>query len=122
MAATHTWSVNSDLKTITQGSLSDVVQSVGWRLSSTDTINGVNFSTSQKGIVNLDVNNIDPSTFISFSSLTEEKLLTWAKSIVDSDDTSCSELQVMNEETLARMANPPVETKVAPWVTQQPAE
>tara|TARA_R110000782_G_scaffold123845_1_gene215329 strand:- start:73 stop:441 length:369 start_codon:yes stop_codon:yes gene_type:complete len=122
MAATHTWSVNSDLKTKTQGSLSDVVQSAGWRLSSTDTINGVDFSTSQKGIVNLDVNNIDPSTFISFSDLTEEKLLTWAKSIVDGDTKSCSERQVMNEETLARMANPPEETKVAPWVTLEPTE
>lgn len=122
MAVTHTWSVSDDLQTKTQDGLSQVVFSVVWRLSSEETVDGTTYQTSSSDQIRLNTDNLDPATFTAFADLTEEQVVGWAKSVIDSDATQgkgvpCAEWEAGHERNIARQQNPVTAVEPAPWAT-----
>jgi len=73
MANTYTWEFVQLDTAPTEGSLSDVVKSIHWRINGVSDTRTPNNATSIYGQAN--IGNADPDNFTSFNSLTE----TWCK-------------------------------------------
>jgi len=122
MAVTHTWSIDSRLKTKTEGDLSNVVFSCLIRLMSEEVVGGTTYKASTAIPVGLDTSDLDPSSFTAFSDLTEAQVLNWAKAkndedanLEDSQGITCAEWEAANERNIAKQKNPPTQTQAAPW-------
>ena len=78
MATTYEWSV-AQVELIPVGDLRKVVHKCFWKCAATGTSGK---TVEQYGVVELDVNNLNPESFVSFDDLTEEQIVTWIKSKV----------------------------------------
>lgn len=120
MAVTHTWSVDSALKTKTQGDLDNVVFSVVWRLDSSEVVDEKTWSTQSANQITLNTENLDPATFTAFADLTEAQVLGWAKSTIDAnaaegEGVTCAEWEAGHDRNIAKQQNPPTQNQRAPW-------
>tara|TARA_R100001480_G_scaffold125778_1_gene123858 strand:- start:196 stop:594 length:399 start_codon:yes stop_codon:yes gene_type:complete len=125
MAVTHTWSIDYNLKTKTQDKHDDIVYSVIWKLVSEKSVKdseGISrvYSTASSNEIILNTSNINLESFISFSDLTEDKVLKWAKSKINSNaeediGVTCSELEAGHERNIEKQINPPTKNLAAPW-------
>jgi hypothetical protein len=120
MAVTHTWSVKGNLKVENTDSHQNVVFKTYWRVSSLETVDGVDYGATSTGSVNLNTDNLDP--FTPFEDLTEEQVLGWTKSKIDADaisgdSNSCAEWEAVNVSKIENQKNYQPEDKTAPWVT-----
>jgi hypothetical protein len=78
MATTYDWGI-AQVELIPVGDLRKVVHRCFWRCTAT----GDSGATKEQfGIIELDVNNIDPETFVSFDNLTEAQIVEWVKTKV----------------------------------------
>jgi hypothetical protein len=78
MATTYEWSV-AQVELIPVGDLRKVVHKCFWKCAATGTSGK---TVEQYGVIELDVSNLNPDTFVSFDNLTEEQIVTWIKSKV----------------------------------------
>ena len=124
MAVTHTWSVNNQLQTRTQGGLSEVVFSVVWNLSSEETVDGTIYRISSANQISLNTDNLDPATYTAFADLTEAQVVGWAKDQIDANAATgegvvCAEWEAGHDRNIAKQINPPTAVETAPWVMAQ---
>ena len=124
MAVTHTWSVNNQLQTRTQGGLSEVVFSVVWNLSSEETVDGTIYRISSANQISLNTDNLDPATYTAFADLTEAQVVGWAKDQIDANAAEgegvvCAEWEAGHDRNIAKQINPPTAVETAPWVMAQ---
>ena len=124
MAVTHTWSVNNQLQTRTQGGLSEVVFSVVWNLSSEETVDGTIYRISSANQISLNTDNLDPATYTAFADLTEAQVVGWAKDQIDANAAKgegvvCAEWEAGHDRNIAKQINPPTAVETAPWVMAQ---
>jgi hypothetical protein len=122
MAVTHTWSVDSRMKTRTQDGHDDVVFQISWSLESEDTVDGKTYRTRSGNQITLDTS--DLSSFTPFADLTESEVVGWAKSFIDAqaaegEGVTCAEWEAGHERNIAKQINPPTQTKTAPWATPE---
>lgn len=122
MAIVHTWSINPELLTKDQGSNSNVVYSVLWRLASKETVGDVLYETSSSNQINLNTNNI--SNFTAFNDLTEDQVLGWVKDKIDEDANltkglSCNQWEAAHERKIEKEKNPPTRIQAAPWSVEE---
>lgn len=122
MAVTHVWSVRDELDTRTQDGLSEVVFSVTWVLTSTETVGGTTYTATDANQIQLDTSNLDPASFTPFADLTETQVTDWAKAQIDAQaaegqGVTCAEWEAGHERNIAKQQNPPSAVETAPWAS-----
>ena len=105
-----TWSVVSLDSTKTVGSLSDVVTTVHWTASDSETVGEDTYTGSSYGSVSLA--EADSSSFIAYGSITESDAVGWAKAALGADEVTAIETSIAGQITEAKT---PTTTSGVPW-------
>ena len=101
MANTYTWEFVQLDTAPTEGSLSDVVKSIHWRITGVSDTRTPNNSTSIYGQAT--IGNADPDSYIAFNSLTEA----WCKTqVLAALDKTEEELKVGIDTQLTELDTP----------------
>jgi len=90
-----TWKVVSYDGTKTVGSLSDVLTTLHWTATDTETVSGVEHSGSHYGYVQLA--EPDSASFIALADITTDNLITWLKSALGSDKVTEYETSIAGQ-------------------------
>ena len=105
-----TWSVASLDATKTVGSLSDVVTTVHWTASESETVGSDTYTGSSYGSVGLA--EADSSSFTAYASISESDAVTWAKAAIGTDEVTAIETGIAAQITEAKT---PTTTSGVPW-------
>ena len=105
-----TWSVASLDATKTVGSLSDVVTTVHWTASDSETVGEDTYTGSSYGAVGLA--EADSSSFTAYASISESDAVTWAKAAIGTDQVTAIETGIAAQITEAKT---PTTTSGVPW-------
>ena len=105
-----TWSVVSLDSTKTVGSLSDVVTTVHWTASDSETVGENTYTGSSYGSVGLA--DADSSSFTAYGSITESDAISWAKDALGADEVTAIETRIAAQITEAKT---PTTTSGVPW-------
>ena len=109
-----TWNVVSLDATKTVGSLSDVVTTVHWTASDTETVGSgdtaVNHTGSSYGSVGLA--EADSGSFIAYASITKDNAIAWAKAALGSDEVTRIETSIAAQITESKT---PTKFTGTPW-------
>tara|TARA_R100000353_G_scaffold94800_1_gene69445 strand:- start:30 stop:356 length:327 start_codon:yes stop_codon:yes gene_type:complete len=105
-----TWSVVSLDSTKTVGSLSDVVTTVHWTASDSETVGEETYTGSSYGSVGLA--EADSSSFTAYADIKESDAVTWAKTALGSDQITAIETSIAAQITEAKT---PTTTFGVPW-------
>ena len=105
-----TWNVVSLDSTKTVGSLSDVVTTVHWTASDSETVGSDTYTGSSYGSVGLA--EADSSSFTAYASITEADAISWAKAAIGTDDVTVIETSIAAQITEAKT---PTKASGVPW-------
>ena len=105
-----TWSVGSLDSTKTVGSLSDVVTTVHWTASDSETVGEDTYTGSSYGSVGLA--EADSSSFTAYGSITESDAVAWAKAALGADEVTAIETSIAGQITEAKT---PTTSSGVPW-------
>ena len=105
-----TWSVVSLDSTKTVGSLSDVVTSVHWTATDSETVGEDTYTGSSYGSVALA--DPDSSSFTAYADIKESDAVAWAKTAIGSDEVTAIETGIAAQITEAKT---PTTTSGVPW-------
>ena len=105
-----TWNVVSLDATKTVGSLSDVVTTVHWTASDSETVDGVTHSGYLYGSVGLA--SPDSNSFTAYKDITKDNAIAWAKAALGSNEVTAIETGVANRITESKT---PTVTSGVPW-------
>ena len=105
-----TWSVVSLDSTKTVGSLSDVVTTVHWTASDSETVGENTYTGSSYGSVGLA--DADSSSFTAYGSITESDAVSWAKAALGADEVTSIETSIAGQITEAKT---PTTSSGVPW-------
>ena len=105
-----TWNVVSLDSTKTVGSLSDVVTTVHWTASDSETVGEDTYTGSSYGSVGLA--EADSSSFTAYGSITESDAVSWAKAAIGADEVTAIETGITAQNTEAKT---PTTTTGVPW-------
>ena len=105
-----TWDVVSLDATKTVGSLSDVVTTVHWTASDSETVGEDTYTGSSYGSVGLA--DADSSSFTAYGSITESDAVAWAKAAIGADEVTAIETGIAAQITEAKT---PTTTSGVPW-------
>ncbi len=105
-----TWSVGCLDATKTVGSLSDVVTTVHWTATDSETVGSDTYTGSSYGSVGLA--EADSSSFTAYASISESDAITWAKAAIGADQVTAIETGIAAQITEAKT---PTKTSGVPW-------
>ena len=109
-----TWDVVSLDATKTVGSLSDVVTTVHWTASDTETVgsgdSAVVHSGSAYGTVGLA--EADSKSFTAYADITKDNAVAWAKAVIGADQVTVIETSIAAQITESKT---PTKTSGVPW-------
>ena len=105
-----TWGVVSLDSTKTVGSLSDVVTTVHWIASDSETVGENTYTGSSYGAVGLA--EADSSSFTAYADIKESDAVTWAKGALGTDEVTAIETNIAAQITEAKT---PTTTSGVPW-------
>ena len=105
-----TWSVASLDSTKTVGSLSDVVTTVHWNATDSETVGEDTYTGSWYGSVGLA--EADSSSFTAYGSIKESDAVSWAKAAIGADEVTAIETSIAAQITEAKT---PTTTSGVPW-------
>ena len=105
-----TWSVVSLDSTKTVGSLSDVVTTVHWLATDSETVGEDTYTGSSYGSVGLA--EADSSSFTAYADIKESDAVTWAKGALGADEVTKIETGIAAQITEAKT---PTVTAGVPW-------
>ena len=105
-----TWSVVSLDSTKTVGSLSDVVTTVHWAASDSETVDKDTYTGSSYGAVGLA--EADSSSFTAYADIKESDAVSWAKAAIGADKVKAIETSIATQITEAKT---PTATSGVPW-------
>ena len=105
-----TWSVVSLDSTKTVGSLSDVVTSVHWTATDSETVGEDTYTGSSYGSVGLA--EADSSSFTAYADIKESDAVAWAKAALGTDEVTAIETGIAAQITEAKT---PTKTSGVPW-------
>ena len=105
-----TWSVSSLDSTKTVGRLSDVVTTVHWTASDSETVGEDTYTGSSYGAVGLA--EADSSSFTAYASISESDAVTWAKAAIGTDQVTAIETSIAGQITEAKT---PSTSSGVPW-------
>ena len=105
MAIKHTWSI---VETEWENTAEKPIVVLHWRLSSTETVNSVDYTGSSYGTVSLEYD-VTAESYISWDSVSEANCLDWAWQQIDK-----TEIQNSTKQQVENQKNPPTLTG-RPW-------
>ena len=105
-----TWKVVSYDGTKTVGSLSDVLTTLHWTATDTETVSGVEYSGYHYGSVGLAA--ADSSSFTAYADITKDNAVAWAKAALGSDQVTAIETDIA---TQIQESKTPAITSGVPW-------
>ena len=115
MAVTKTWDIVSMDSAPTEGSLSDVVKTLHWTATGSETVgsgeSAVTYTSYSYGSVELAA--ADSSSFTAFASITKDNAVAWAKTALGTDEVTSVETSL--ESQITEQKTPSIESKTLPW-------
>ena len=108
MAAT--WTVSTMERTLTDGALSDVVTTLHWQCTDSETVGDVTHSGRCYDAVRLP--EPDADSFTAYADITEADAIAWAKAAIGEEQVTAYEASVASQ--IERSKNPVSGTGV-PW-------
>jgi len=105
-----TWKVASLDATKTVGSLSDVVTTVHWTASDSETVGEDTHTGSSYGAIKLAA--ADSSSFTAYADIKESDAVAWAKAALGSDEVTAIETSIAAQITKSKT---PTTTSGVPW-------
>ena len=105
-----TWDIAALDATKTVGSLSDVVTTVHWTASDSETVSGVEHIGSAYGSVGLA--EPDSGSFTAYADITKDNAVAWAKAAIGSDEVTAIETNIAAQITESKT---PTTTSGVPW-------
>jgi hypothetical protein len=105
-----TWDIAALDATKTVGSLSDVVTTVHWTASDSETVSGVEHVGSAYGSVRLA--EPDSESFTAYADITKDNAITWAKAVIGSDQVTAIETDIAAQITESKT---PTTSTGVPW-------
>ena len=105
-----TWSVASLDSTKTVGSLSDVVTTIHWTASDSETVGENTYTGYLYGSVGLA--DADSSSFTAYADIKESDAVAWAKAALGADEVTAIETSIAGQITEAKT---PTTTSGVPW-------
>ena len=115
MAVTKTWDIVSMDSAPTEGSLSDVVKTLHWTATGSETVgsgeSAVTYSSYSYGSVGLA--DADSSSFTEFASITKANAIAWAQAALGTDQVT--DIETGLEGKITEQKTPSIETKTLPW-------
>ena len=93
-----TWKIESMDRDITQNGKSDVVTTIHWRASETDSDGNTGSSYGSVGVT------LGSQSFIAYADITEANAIAWAKHAIGSDEVTAIETSIANQ--IAEMKTP----------------
>ena len=111
MAVTKTWDIVAMDSAPTEGSLSDVVKTIHWNCTGTETVGSDTYSSYSYGCVGLAA--ADPSSFTEFASITKDNAIAWTQAAIGTDGVTSIETGL--EDKITEQKTPSIETKTLPW-------
>ena len=105
-----TWSVVSLDSTKTVGSLSDVVTTVHWTASDSETVGEETYTGSSYGSVGLA--EADSSSFTAYADIKESDAVAWAKAKLGTDEVTAIEASIAGQITESKT---PTTSTGVPW-------
>ncbi|CAB4130665.1 hypothetical protein UFOVP123_23 [uncultured Caudovirales phage] len=110
MSATITWVIEWMQCKPTEGSLTDVVVTAGWRCNGAETANSVDYSATSYGTASFPM---PEGSFTPYEQLTQDQVLGWCwASGVDQTATEASVQAAIDNQI-----NPPIVQPPLPWAT-----
>ena len=107
---TATWTVSTMERTLTDGDLSDVVTTLHWQLTDSETVGDVTHSGRCYGTVGLAAP--DAEDFTDYANITEADAIAWAKAALGDEQVAAYETSVANQ---IEMSKNPVSGTGVPW-------
>ena len=108
MAAT--WTVSTMERTLTEGDLSDVVKTLHWQCTDSETVGDVTHSGRCYDAVRLP--EPDADSFTAYADITEADAIAWAKAAIGAEQVTVYEDAVDNQIELSKN---PVSGNGVPW-------
>ena len=105
-----TWNVTCLDSKKTVGSLSDVVTTVHWTATDSETVGEDTYTGNSYGSIGLAA--ADSSSFIAYSDIKESDAISWAKAAIGADEVTAIETNIAVQITEAKT---PVTTSGVPW-------
>jgi hypothetical protein len=109
-----TWKIVALDRAVTEGSLADVVKTVHWSASDSETVgsgdSAVVHSGSSYGSVGLGA--ADAGDFTAYASITEANAIAWAKAAIGTDQVTSIETNIASEITESKT---PTSKTGVPW-------
>ena len=105
-----TWSVASLDSTKTVGSLSDVVTTIHWTASDSETVGENTYTGYLYGSVGLA--DADSSSFTAYADIKESDAVAWAKAVIGADEVTAIETSIAGQITEAKT---PTTSTGVPW-------
>ena len=112
MAVTKTWGIVAMDSAPTEGSLNDVVKTIHWTATGTETVESNTYVSSSYGAVGIGA--ADASDFTAFALITKDNAVAWAKAALGTDEVTSIENGLENKIT--EQKTPSIETKTLPWL------
>tara|TARA_Y100000401_G_C8289763_1_gene208012 strand:+ start:661 stop:999 length:339 start_codon:yes stop_codon:yes gene_type:complete len=109
-----TWDVHSLESTKTVGSLSDVVATVHWTVTDSETVGSGESAVTHKGYKrgSTRIADADSGSFIAYGSITKDNALAWAKAAMGDDLVKQAEEDVTAQITESKT---PTKSTGVPW-------
>ena len=105
-----TWNVVSLDSTKTIGSLSDVVTTVHWTASESETVGSDTYTGRLYGSIGLA--EADSSSFTAYADIKESDAVAWAKAVIGADEVTAIETSIAGQITEAKT---PTTSTGVPW-------
>ena len=109
-----TWDIAALDATKTVGSLSDVVTTVHWTASDSETVGSGDSAVVHSGSAYGSVKLAEPDSgsFIAYADITKDNAIAWAKAALGSDEVTAIETGIANQITESKT---PTKTSGVPW-------
>ena len=109
-----TWDVVSLDATKTVGSLSDVVTTVHWTASDSETVGSGDSAVEHSGYVygSVGLAAADSGSFTAYADITKDNSIAWAKAALGSDEVTAIETRIAAQITESKT---PTATSGVPW-------
>ena len=111
MAVTKTWGIVAMDSAPTEGSLSDVVKTIHWNCTGTETVGSDTYSSYSYGCVGLAA--ADSNSFTDFASITKANAIAWAQAALGTDEVT--DVETGLEAKIDEQKTPSIESKPLPW-------
>lgn len=105
-----TWAITSMNRTLAEGDLSDVVTTLHFECTDSQTVGDVTHNGRVYGTVALEAPDADD--FTAYADISHDDAVTWAKAVIGSDQVSAYEQAVADQIELSKN---PVESRGVPW-------